>query len=57
MDEKTSENGILYAPFFQNIFLKSKSHSLNKPHDQKTFDQSVISLASIATKGMNIDSN
>ena len=36
MDEKTAKNGYLYAPFSQEHFSKSKSHSLNAAHDQKT---------------------
>ena len=35
LDEKTAKNGYLYVPFSQK-FSKSKSHSLNAAHDQKT---------------------
>ena len=36
MEEKPAKNGYLYAPFCQEHFSKSKSHSLNAAHDQKT---------------------
>ena len=36
MDEKPAKNGYLYAPFSQEHFSKSESHSLNAAHNQKT---------------------
>ena len=36
MDEKPAKNGYLYAAFSQEHLSKSKSHSLNAAHDQKT---------------------
>ena len=34
--KKSAKNGYLYVPLTQNYFSKSKSHSLNAAHDQKT---------------------
>ena len=36
LDGKTAKNGYLYVPFSQKLLFKSKSHSLNAAHDQKT---------------------
>ena len=36
MDESTAKNCHLYAPISQKLFSKSKSHSLNATHEQKT---------------------
>ena len=36
MDENTAKNCYLYAPISQKLFSKSKSHSLNAAHEQKT---------------------
>ena len=36
MDENTAKNCHLYSPISQKLFSKSKSHSLNAAHEQKT---------------------